>query len=128
MAKWRAGSAKRIARPSRSRVSRREIDQQVCSPGAQRATLTQAREEACVEEDFGNAFFVVANELLRGIHEYGFKSPRRFEGAIPLIYSGKDVVFRASSGTGKTASYVIGILQVVRMNEADLVPPHGRND
>ena len=85
--------------------------------------LRKAREEACAEEDFGNAFFVVANELLRGIHEYGFKKPSALQkSAIPLIYSGKDVVFRASSGTGKTASYVIGILQVVRMNEADLVP------
>lgn len=51
-------------------------------------------------------------ELLRGIYAYGFEKPSAIQqrAILPCI-SGKDVIAQAQSGTGKTATFVISILQ-----------------
>lgn len=53
-------------------------------------------------------------ELLQGIFKYGFKKPSEIQqrGIFPLIYK-KDMIAQAQSGTGKTATFVIGTLQNV---------------
>lgn len=53
-------------------------------------------------------------ELLRGIYGYGFEKPSIIQqkGIIPLI-KGKDTIAQAQSGTGKTATFAIGVLQKV---------------
>eukprot|EP01006_Ploeotia_vitrea_P009916 TRINITY_DN25025_c0_g1_i1.p1 TRINITY_DN25025_c0_g1~~TRINITY_DN25025_c0_g1_i1.p1 ORF type:complete len:539 (-),score=43.96 TRINITY_DN25025_c0_g1_i1:153-1769(-) len=54
----------------------------------------------------------LSNELLRGVYAYGFEHPSQCQArAIPAIISGKDVLFQAHSGTGKTGAYAIGLLQ-----------------
>jgi len=51
-------------------------------------------------------------ELLRGIYAYGFEIPSDIQKkAIPCILTGKDVIAQAQSGSGKTGSFSIGILQ-----------------
>jgi ATP-dependent RNA helicase len=51
-------------------------------------------------------------ELLRGITEYGFKDPSAIQKrAIMPIIKEHDVIAQAQSGTGKTATFGIGILQ-----------------
>lgn len=52
------------------------------------------------------------DELLRGIYAYGFEKPSAIQqrAILPCI-SGKDVIAQAQSGTGKTATFVISILQ-----------------
>jgi len=50
--------------------------------------------------------------LLRGIYGYGFEKPSAIQQrAIVPIMSGRDVIAQAQSGTGKTATFSIGVLQ-----------------
>ncbi|CAM2945147.1 ATP-dependent RNA helicase RhlE [Legionella steigerwaltii] len=50
--------------------------------------------------------------LLQSINELGYKEPSPIQTqAIPQIVSGKDVLASAQTGTGKTASFVLPILQ-----------------
>lgn len=55
------------------------------------------------------------DELLRGIFAYGFEKPSRIQqrAIMPIISSDppSDVIGQAQSGTGKTATFTIGMLQ-----------------
>jgi superfamily II DNA/RNA helicase len=52
--------------------------------------------------------------LLRGIYGYGYESPSNIQSkATPYIIARKDLVAQSQSGTGKTASFGIGTLQVI---------------
>ncbi|XP_033217363.1 eukaryotic initiation factor 4A-III-like isoform X2 [Belonocnema kinseyi] len=54
------------------------------------------------------------DDLLRGIYTYGFEKPSAIQQrAIKPIMKGRDVIAQAQSGTGKTATYSIGILQTL---------------
>jgi len=51
-------------------------------------------------------------ELLRGIYSYGFEKPSAIQQrAIRPVIDGRDTIGQAQSGTGKTATFVIGALQ-----------------
>jgi len=53
-------------------------------------------------------------DLLRGIYGYGFERPSVIQKAgIPSILKGPDVIAQAQSGTGKTATFAISILQQI---------------
>jgi superfamily II DNA/RNA helicase len=53
-------------------------------------------------------------DILRGIYAYGFDKPSPIQKkAIQPIISKRDVIAQAQSGTGKTATFVIGSLQNV---------------
>merc|ERR1711935_1048838 len=67
-------------------------------------------------------------ELLRGIYAYGFEKPSAIQQrAIVPCVKGHDVIARAQSGTGKTATFSITILQKldvsVRQCQALLLAP-----
>jgi translation initiation factor 4A len=50
--------------------------------------------------------------LLRGIYSYGFEKPSAIQQrAIRPVLEGRDTIGQAQSGTGKTATFVIGALQ-----------------
>lgn len=52
-------------------------------------------------------------ELLRGIYGYGFERPSAIQQrAIVPIVSGRDVIAQSQSGTGKTATFSISMLQM----------------
>ena len=52
--------------------------------------------------------------LLKGIYSYGFEKPSAIQQrAIKPISSGRDVIAQSQSGTGKTAVFSIGCLQVI---------------
>jgi translation initiation factor 4A len=56
-------------------------------------------------------------ELLRGIYSYGFEKPSAIQQrAIMPIIKGRDCIAQAQSGTGKTATFAIGILQNLDMS------------
>ena len=56
---------------------------------------------------------VVEFIFLRGIYAYGFEKPSAIQQrAIKPIIKGRDVIAQAQSGTGKTATFSISILQV----------------
>ncbi|CAH8510396.1 unnamed protein product [Schistosoma guineensis] len=54
------------------------------------------------------------DDLLRGIYAYGFERPSAIQQrAIKQIVKGRDVIAQAQSGTGKTATLGISILQML---------------
>ncbi|BAO38148.1 ATP-dependent RNA helicase FAL1 [Kluyveromyces marxianus] len=60
-------------------------------------------------------------DLLRGIYSYGFELPSSIQSrAITQIISGKDVIAQAQSGTGKTATFTIGLLQAIDSKSKEL--------
>lgn len=59
-------------------------------------------------------------ELLKGIYGYGFEAPSAIQSrAIMQIISGRDTIAQAQSGTGKTATFSIGMLEVIDTNSKD---------
>jgi len=58
--------------------------------------------------------------LLRGIYAYNFEKPSAIQQrAILPIVSGRDVIAQAQSGTGKTATFSIALLQSVDVSVRD---------
>ena len=56
------------------------------------------------------------DNLLRGIYTYGFEKPSAIQKkAIVPFTTKKDIIAQAQSGTGKTATFVIGCLQNVEI-------------
>eukprot|EP01033_Poteriospumella_lacustris_P008358 gene8358-6031_t len=54
----------------------------------------------------------LTEDLLRGIYAYGFERPSAIQQrAIKPVLMGRDVIAQAQSGTGKTATFTISILQ-----------------
>ncbi|XP_077985457.1 putative ATP-dependent RNA helicase ddx6 isoform X2 [Glandiceps talaboti] len=64
----------------------------------------------------GNDFedYCLKRELLMGIFEMGWERPSPIqEESIPVALSGRDILARAKNGTGKTAAYLIPMLERV---------------
>jgi len=60
-------------------------------------------------------------DLLRGIYGYGFERPSIIQQkAILPIIKGNDVIAQAQSGTGKTAAFAIGTLQLVEPEKDEI--------
>jgi len=58
----------------------------------------------------------LTDNLLRGIYAYGFEKPSAIQQrAIMPILAGNDTIAQAQSGTGKTATFSISILQQVEL-------------
>ncbi|GHE84706.1 DEAD/DEAH box helicase [Thalassotalea profundi] len=58
------------------------------------------------------SMFTLCDPLLKAITELGYTQPTAIqEKAIPSILSGQDVIAAAQTGTGKTASFALPILQ-----------------
>ena len=58
--------------------------------------------------------------LLKGIFEKGYENPSPVqEEVIPVALRKNDIIARAKNGTGKTASFVIPILQLINTNPKD---------
>jgi superfamily II DNA/RNA helicase len=53
----------------------------------------------------------IDSDILRGIYSYGYEgpSPIQSKGILPIL-KGHDVIAQAQSGTGKTATFCIGVL------------------
>ncbi|KAJ2631771.1 translation initiation factor eIF4A [Coemansia sp. RSA 1290] len=59
------------------------------------------------------------DDLLRGIYAFGFERPSAIQSrAIKPVIAGRDVIAQAQSGTGKTATFSISILQKVDVSVA----------
>jgi len=55
-------------------------------------------------------------DLIRGIYAYGFEKPSAIQQrAIKPVVKGRDVIAQAQSGTGKTATFSISILQIQKV-------------
>jgi len=75
-------------------------------------TVTGA-EEYPIFESFDD--YDLDENLLRGIYSYGFEKPSAIQqrGIKPLL-DGRDTIGQAQSGTGKTATFAIGVLQRIQ--------------
>lgn len=63
----------------------------------------------------------LSSELLRAIVDLGFESPSEVqEASIPIILEGRDVLAQAQTGTGKTASFGIPIIEGMEEDADDL--------
>jgi translation initiation factor 4A len=63
----------------------------------------------------------ITPDLLRGIYAYGFETPSPIQkkAIIPLIMK-KDIIGQAQSGTGKTATFTIGALSNVNLEDKNV--------
>jgi translation initiation factor 4A len=60
----------------------------------------------------------IPRDLLRGIYAYGFEKPSPIQSkAIKPIIEKRDIIGQAQSGTGKTATFSIGALSRVNIND-----------
>lgn len=62
----------------------------------------------------GNEFedYMLNRELLMGIYEMGYERPSPIqEESIPIALAGRDILARAKNGTGKTAAFLIPLLE-----------------
>ena len=54
----------------------------------------------------------LAEPLLRAVHEHGYDTPTPIQAqAIPVVLAGGDLLAGAQTGTGKTAGFVLPMLQ-----------------
>lgn len=61
--------------------------------------------------------FGLNEDLLKGIYAFGFEKPSAIQQrAIKPIVRGRDVIAQAQSGTGKTASFAISLLQALDLS------------
>jgi len=64
--------------------------------------------------------FNFENNLQEGLDSMGFETPTPIqEQAVPLILSGKDLIGCAQTGTGKTAAFLLPILNKLTVNPTD---------
>ncbi|TKS67936.1 Eukaryotic initiation factor 4A-III [Collichthys lucidus] len=107
------------------------------------AAGTQGRKRLLREEDMTKVEFETSEEvdvtptfdtmglredLLRGIYAYGFEKPSAIQQrAIKQIIKGRDVIAQSQSGTGKTATFCVSVLQCldiqVRETQALILAP-----
>jgi len=60
----------------------------------------------------------ISSELLRGIYSYGFEKPSPIQmKAIRPIMMKRDLIAQAQSGTGKTATFSIGVLHRISVKD-----------
>jgi translation initiation factor 4A len=60
----------------------------------------------------------ISSDLLRGIYGYGLEkpSPIQCKSIVPILQK-KDIIAQAQSGTGKTASFTVGALSRINLEE-----------
>uniref|UniRef100_A0A671MMT3 RNA helicase n=1 Tax=Sinocyclocheilus anshuiensis TaxID=1608454 RepID=A0A671MMT3_9TELE len=76
--------------------------------------MTKIEFETSEEVDVTPTFDTMGlrEDLLRGIYAYGFEKPSAIQQrAIKQIIKGRDVIAQSQSGTGKTATFCISVLQ-----------------
>ena len=63
-----------------------------------------------------------SEDILKGVYLYGFKEPSTIQkNGIEAINTGKDCILQSQSGTGKTATYLIGLLNRLDKNKCGIV-------
>lgn len=61
--------------------------------------------------------FCLNRDLQMGIYEKGYEKPSPIqEESIPIALAGRDILARAKNGTGKTAAYLIPVIEKIRIN------------
>jgi len=75
------------------------------------ATAANGAPEKNTFTNWGDIDEKINSDILRGVYAYGFDTPSPIQQqAILPILSGRDIIGQAQSGTGKTATFSIGVL------------------
>lgn len=83
------------------------------------STLNTNSDEVVVEDEIKNSFsdFNVSNDLKQNIIAKGYKAPTPIQDqAINSILEGRDLIGIANTGTGKTAAFLIPLINKVLLN------------
>jgi len=73
-----------------------------------------AKQEGSPSADSSFSAFGLDSRLLQAIAHQKYQEPTSVQRqAIPLALDGKDVIARAKTGSGKTAAYILPILQSI---------------
>ena len=66
--------------------------------------------------------FALSEQIQRNILEKGYEKPTPIQDkVIPLVLEGKDVVGMANTGTGKTAAFLIPLINKIFLNRAEKI-------
>lgn len=99
-----------ISKISSKFAIRLDPEQQPAAAAASESDITTNWDEAVESFDAMN----LHDNLLRGIYAYGFEKPSAIQQrAIKPMSLGRDIIAQAQSGTGKTATFAVGILQML---------------
>lgn len=82
-------------------------------------TETDVSEETVSNETPGTGFtdLGLAPELLAALESLGYEEPTPIQvQAIPILLTGRDVIGRAATGTGKTAAFALPLVQKIDPN------------
>ena len=61
----------------------------------------------------------LAPAILKAVHEQGYETPTPIQAqAIPAVLAGQDLLAGAQTGTGKTAAFVLPMLDILGRSEA----------
>ena len=61
-------------------------------------------------------------DILKGVYLYGFKKPSTIQiKGITAINTGKDCIIQSQSGTGKTATYLLGVINSINDTSRALI-------
>lgn len=64
----------------------------------------------------------IKDELLKGVFIYGFKNPSPIQvNGIKAINTGNDCILQSQSGTGKTGTFLLGIMNNINNNEKSVI-------
>jgi superfamily II DNA/RNA helicase len=75
---------------------------------------TGAPEEVTTFFDLG-----LGNEILRALTEVGYERPTPIQAqAIPIVFTGRDILGSAQTGTGKTASFTLPMIEMLSQGRA----------
>ena len=75
-------------------------------------------------DSFENPQLGLKDEILKGIYAYGFEKPSQIQRvAIKPIIDKNDIIIQSQSGSGKTATFIIGALQLIDplLNESQCI-------
>ena len=102
-----ASSASSTTSSSDSKDAPREVKSEVTSDGMR---IESNWDEVVTSFDDMN----LKDDLLRGIYAYGFEKPSAIQqrGIMPIL-ADHDTIAQAQSGTGKTATFSISVLQQI---------------
>jgi superfamily II DNA/RNA helicase len=61
-------------------------------------------------------------DILKSVYLYGFKAPSKIQiKGIESINTGKDCILQSQSGTGKTATYLLGVINNLDINKISII-------
>ena len=93
-------------------------------PGPRLGDLESPRREISGKSEAAGVFAGLLPELRRAVAEEGYAAPTPIQAqAIPHLLAGRDLIGCAQTGTGKTAAFILPILQYLALNKR----PAGRN-